>query len=86
MRAAIQQLGCLLDLHRVEIPGHVRAKLVELTRGASKIQFGPRARWGHAGKRIQPWNVVENVPRDVLVSIADQTRRRVVFRPKEAGT
>jgi hypothetical protein len=82
----IQRLGCLLDLHRVEIPAAVRAELVELTRGASKIQLGPRARWGHAGKLMQPWNVVENVPRDVLISPADQGRRRVVFRPKKAGT
>jgi hypothetical protein len=76
----------LLDLHRVELPADVRAELVDLTRGASKIQLGPRARWGHAGKLMQPWNVVENVPRDVLISAADQGRRRVVFRPKESGT
>jgi hypothetical protein len=82
----IQRLGCLLDLHRIELPADVRAALVELTRGASKIQLGPRARWGHAGKLMQPWNVVENVPREVLISPADQGRRRVVFRPKEAAT
>jgi hypothetical protein len=35
----------LLDLHRIEILADVRAALVELTRGASKIQLGPRARW-----------------------------------------
>lgn len=84
--SVIQRLGCLLDLHRVEISADVRAELVELIRGASKIQLGPRARWGHAGQLMQPWNVVLNVPRDVLVSPADQGRRRVVFRPKEAGT
>ena len=84
--SVIQRLGCLLDLHRVEIPADVRATLVELTRGASKIQLGPRVRWGHAGKLMQPWNVVENVPRDILVSPGDQGRRRVVFRPKAAGT
>jgi predicted transcriptional regulator of viral defense system len=84
--SVIQRLGYLLDLHRVEIPAAVRVQLVKLTRGASKIQLGPRARWGHAGKLMRPWNVVENVPRDVLVSPADQGRRRVVFRPKKAGT
>jgi predicted transcriptional regulator of viral defense system len=65
--SVFQRLGCLLDLHRVEIPADLRAELVELTRGASRIQLGPRARWGHAGKLMQPWNIVENVPCDVLV-------------------
>jgi predicted transcriptional regulator of viral defense system len=76
--SVIQRLGCLLDLHRAEVPADVRAELVELTRGASKIQLGPRAKWGYAGTLMQPWNVVENVPRDVLVLSADQGRRRVV--------
>ena len=84
--SVIQRFGCLLDLHRIQIPADVRAALVELTRGVSKIQLGPRARWGHAGKLIQPWNVVENVPRDVLMSPADHGRRRVDFRPKESAT
>jgi len=53
---------------------------------AAGTQLGPRARWGHAGKLMQPWNVVENVPRDVLISPGDQGRRRVVFRSKEAAT
>ena len=52
--SVIQRLGCLLDLHRIELPADVRAALVELTRGTSKIQLGPRARWGHAGKLMQP--------------------------------
>jgi hypothetical protein len=34
---------------------------------------------------MQPWKVVENVPRDILVSPGDQGRRRVVFRPKDEG-
>ncbi|HKY38763.1 MAG TPA: hypothetical protein VJN18_22630 [Polyangiaceae bacterium] len=82
--AVVQRLGCLLDLHRVEVPADARSELVALTQGASKIQLGPRGKWGYAGKLVQPWNVVENVPRDVLVSSVDQGRRRVVFRRKEA--
>lgn len=83
--AVIQRLGCLLDVHRAEVPASARAELVALTRGASKIQLGARAKWGYAGKLAQPWNVVENVPRDILVSSVDQGRRRVVFRSKRAG-
>jgi predicted transcriptional regulator of viral defense system len=82
--AVLQRLGCLLDLHRTDVPTDVRSELVELTRGASKLQLGPRAKWGYAGRLAQPWNVVENVPRDVLVSRTDRGRRRVVFRPKGA--
>lgn len=78
--AAIQRLGYLLDLHQAEVPEDVRSELVALTRGASKIQLGSRAKWGYAGERVQPWNVVENVPRDVLVSSPDQGRRRLMFR------
>lgn len=84
--AVLQRFGCLLDLHRVEVPADARSELVELTRGASKIQLGPRSKWGYAGKLVRPWNVVENVPRDVLVSPVEQGRRRVVFRPKGAGS
>lgn len=76
-----------------QILAHVQRRLEEMgltwrTGGDEfvAIQLGPRARWGHAGKLMQPWNVVENVPRDVLVSPGDQRRRHVVFRPKEAGT
>jgi len=83
--AVLQRLGCLLDLHRADLPAHARSELVKLTRDASKIQLGPRAKWGYAGKLVQPWNVVENVPCEVLVSRVDQGRRRVAFRPKGAG-
>ncbi len=84
--AVLQRLGCLLDLHRAEVPADVRSTLVELTRGASKIHLGSRVKWGYAGALVQPWNVVENVPRDVLLSPTDQRRRRVVLRPKGAGS
>lgn len=83
--AVVQRLGCLLDLHRADMPADARSELVALTQGASKIQLGPRAKWGYAGKLVQLWNVVENVPRDILISSVDQGRRRVVFRPKGAG-
>jgi len=80
--AIVQRLGFLLDLHQAPVPDEVRAELLQLTRQASKIHLGPRPKWGNAGKVARPWNVVENVPRDVLISATDQPRRRVVFRTK----
>jgi len=84
--AVLQRLGYLLDLHRANMPADARAKLIGLIWDGSKIQFGPRARWGSAGKLAQPWKVVENVPHDVLVSSLDQGRRRVVFHSKGAAS
>ena len=66
------------------IVARVKYRVAEVA--TDTVQLGPRARWGHAGKLMQPWNVVANVPRDVLVSPADQGRRRVVFHPKKAAT
>jgi predicted transcriptional regulator of viral defense system len=80
--AIVQRLGYLLDLHRADISDHVRTALLDLTRQAGKIHLGSRGTWGNAGKLARPWNVVENVPHDVLVSKTDQPRRRVVFHPK----
>jgi len=80
--ALVQRLGYLLDLHQAHVTNDVRAELLGLTRSSSKIHLGPRATWGTAGKLVRPWNVVANVPHDVLASGADRPRRRVVFRPK----
>ena len=51
--------------------------------GAGKILLGPPAKWGYAGKLMQPWNVVENVPRDVLISSVDQGRLKWSFVRRE---
>jgi predicted transcriptional regulator of viral defense system len=83
--ALIQRLGYFFDLHRVDVPHQVRAPLLKLVRPKSKIQLGPRRKWGTSGKLVRPWNVVENVPRDVLISKEDKVRRRVVFSKKEQG-
>jgi predicted transcriptional regulator of viral defense system len=80
--ALVQRLGYLLDLHHAHVPDDARAKLLGLTRPASKIHCGPRAKWGTSGKLVRPWNIVENVPRDALISSTDRPRRRVVFQTK----
>jgi len=84
--AIVQRLGFLLDLHRTHVPDGVRVDLLQLTRAASKIHLGPRAKWGSTGKLVRPWNIVENVPRDVLLSQTDQPRRRVDFSAKGVVT
>lgn len=81
--ALVQRLGYFLDLHAVDLPGHVRAALLELVHPQSKIQLASRRQWGTTGKLVRPWNVLENVPRDVLVSHEDRPRRRVVFARRE---
>jgi predicted transcriptional regulator of viral defense system len=83
--ALVQRLGYFVDLHRVDVPDQVRATLLKLVRPQSKIQLGGRRKWGTSGKLVRPWNVVENVPRVVLVSREDKARRRVVFSKREQG-
>jgi len=83
--ALVQRLGYFVDLHRVNVPDQVRATLLELVRPKSKIQLGSRRKWGTSGKLVRAWNVVENVPRGVLISKEEKARRRVVFPKKEQG-
>lgn len=84
--ALTQRLGYFLELHQADVPDDVRATLLKLIRPNSKIQLGSRRRWGTTGKLVLPWNVVVNVPRDVLISNEDKPRRRVFFSKKERGS
>ena len=77
--ALVQRLGYFLDLHQAEVPTDARSCLLEIVRPHSKIHLGPRRRWGTTGKLVRPWNVVENVPREVLVTESEKQRRRVMF-------
>ena len=43
-----------------------------------------RRRWRTTGKLVRTWNVVENVPRDVLIPKEEKPRRRVVRSRKES--
>ena len=83
--ALVQRLGYLLDLHQAEVPSDVRSKMLELVHPQSKIQLGPRRKWGTRGMLVRPWNVVENVPRDVLTSRGEMARHRVVFEGKRSN-
>lgn len=81
--ALVQRLGYFLDLHQVDLADATRSALLELVRPRSKIQLGSRRKWGTSGKLVRPWNVVENVPRGVLLSTEEKPRRRVVLARKE---
>lgn len=81
--ALVQRLGYFLDLHGAEVPDAVRGALLELVRPHSKIQLASRRKWGTTGKLVRPWNVVENVPRDVLLPEGERSRRRLMFHTSE---
>ena len=81
--ALVQRVGYFLDLHGVGVPEEVRGALLGLILPHSKIQLGSRRKWGTTGKLVRPWNVVENVPRDVLLPKEDKPRRRVFLHTKE---
>ena len=83
--ALVQRVGYFLDLHGAAVPNEVREALLELVLPSSKIQLGSRRTWGTSGKLVRPWHVVENVPRDVLISKEEKPRRRVIFGKKEQG-
>jgi predicted transcriptional regulator of viral defense system len=82
--AVVQRLGYFFDLHHVEVPAYARRDLVRLIRPRSKIQLGSRRRWGASGKLVRPWNVVENVPRQLLISRGENSRHRVLFKRKRS--
>lgn len=79
--ALVQRLGYLLDLHRIDMPEPERDALRALVRPASKIHLGPRRRWGATGKLATAWNVIENVPSELLTEAGEGKKRRVVFKP-----
>lgn len=80
--ALVQRLGYFLDLHGVAVPDDARSALLDLVLPHSKIQLGTRRKWGTSGGLARPWNVVENVPRDVLVDRERQPRRRLSLHQK----
>ncbi|MBN2362343.1 MAG: type IV toxin-antitoxin system AbiEi family antitoxin domain-containing protein [Deltaproteobacteria bacterium] len=77
--ALVQRLGYLLDLNRSEVPRETLAVLHDLVRPESKIVLGPRKKWGLHGPLSRAWNVIENVPREVLLAGDDKPKRRVTF-------
>jgi len=77
--ALVQRLGYLLHLNGTEIPRRALNAMHDLVRPGSKIPIGPGARWGRRGGLSRPWNVIENVPREVLVARDERPRRRVRF-------
>ena len=66
--ALVQRLGYLFDLHHAPMPESTKAELLAIIRPHSKIHLGSRRRWGNSGKLAKPWNVVVNVPQEVLLA------------------
>lgn len=77
--ALVQRLGYLAELHGVAAPPDMFPAIERLVRPGSKILLGSRRRWSTRGTLDRRWNIVENVPRDVLVEKGEQHRRRVKF-------
>jgi predicted transcriptional regulator of viral defense system len=77
--AVVQRLGYLLELHRIEVSPETLAALRGLVNPGSKITLGSRARWGAHGPLSRTWNVIENVPAEVLLAGNEQRERRVTF-------
>ena len=77
--ALVQRLGYLLSVNRVQVPEGTLDTLRGLMRPASKIPIGPRPKWGSCGPLSRPWNVIQNVPREVLVSGDQRPTRRVTL-------
>lgn len=74
--AVVQRLGYFLDLHGVALRPHVRKRLVALVAPGSKVQLGPRAEHGTGGRLVQPWGIIENVPRQQLLEPSVRRQKR----------
>ena len=74
--AVVQRLGYFLDLHQIGVPAKVKMGLLKLVNPTSKVHLAPRADWGTRGRLVQPWGIVENLPRERLVEPRTGRRTR----------
>ena len=77
--ALVQRLGYFLDLQKIELPKKIRSALLRLVPSNSKIFLGSRGEWGTKGDLIHPWNILQNIPTDVLLEKGETGRRKIVF-------
>ena len=61
----------------------LRDALQDLVAPDNKVHLGSRAEWGASGRLVQPWGIIENVPREQLLD-GDRDRRRVRAFPKRS--
>ena len=78
--ALVQRLGYLMDLHELERPPSVDVELKRMMRPGSKLLLGARGTWGTSGRLASQWNVLVNVPREVLVEPGTTRHRRFTFQ------
>lgn len=79
--AIVQRLGHLLEVHGADVPRAARDRLLGLVSPKSNVHLGGRRKWGTSGELARPWNVIRNVPDEVLLEARVQGRRRVSFGP-----
>jgi len=66
--ALVQRLGHLLEINRIDVPQEVLSALRTLVSPESKITLGSRVKWGLNGPLSRSWNVIVNVPAEVLLA------------------
>jgi len=82
--ALVQRLGYLLDRHQADLDRTVRSELHGMVRPTNRIFLGARSRWGTSGKLDIDWNIIENVPANVLVDPAEAKRRTWALPKRES--
>jgi predicted transcriptional regulator of viral defense system len=65
--AVVQRLGYLFDLHGIVLPGKMKKPFRGRLRPGAKVYLGSRSRWGITGQLDPTWNIIANVPKDVLL-------------------
>jgi predicted transcriptional regulator of viral defense system len=67
-KALLQRLGYLLDLLKLPVDTASRDRLVTEISGITKCYLGQPRRWKTRGSYDPNWRVVDNIPRQVLMS------------------
>ena len=60
-------MAYLLDLHGVVVPRRLKKSFRSLVRPGAKSYLGSRSKWGITGQLDPDWNIIVNVPKDVLL-------------------
>jgi predicted transcriptional regulator of viral defense system len=66
-QSLIQRLGYLIDLLVIPVSTAFRNNLLTST-GKNICYLGQPSRWKKRGEFQQPWNIVDNIPHDVLLA------------------
>jgi predicted transcriptional regulator of viral defense system len=67
-QALIQRLGYLLDQLDLRVADNIRGKLLAELGGKNKCYLGQPRKWGVGGEYSSTWQVVNNIPRHILLA------------------